>query len=584
MRYETYHNSFFHCYIPYIRYGQWLAAKTEEEKAQRWQQLRKSTWGILVRGFNTGLYSCHANVARAMIARVEGRHSKAERLLRKAADQARFTDSVLGMFMVARERARLERALGFEDRAQYEAGVARRLAQKQNQVFMLRQLEMEFGASKEAPVENAPSVGTMSRRSTRATVTEQIAFDALLKVSVAATRSVEPNLQAQMTLDEVIRVFGAERGYVFRWDENDKSLNFACGRDAAGAELPAPTGHSQTVINRVLESREPLVLTGSDQMEDIGAKSAVIHGLRSIMAVPLFLQESFKGLVYLDSRLAKNLFNESDVQLFEAVAGHIAVAFEVSSMATLERQKAAFQKDLEVSGTVQRMFLPSGQTISHGKIAVAAFYRPAAQCGGDWWWHAEPTEDMIRVVVGDVTGHGAGPAMITALAATVARTSSSGKPEGSVAGLFRALDENIHGVAGGEYWMTAMGLEIDMKTRALQIVGASGPPAFTVSREGALDTILSTSSPLGEGRGDPHVIDLKVKEGDRLVIFTDGIVETRNAAGRVYGYRRLAQVLTKMNGLSAAACSEALVADLDKFRGELEQDDDMTFLIVDIAR
>ena len=66
------------------------------------------------------------------------------------------------------------------------------------------------------------------------------------------------------------------------------------------------------------------------------------------------------------------------------------------------------EQDLALTGAVQHMLLPSDDVVYEPDLRVAGFYRPASRCGGDWWWFERLADGHALVLLGDVTGHGAG--------------------------------------------------------------------------------------------------------------------------------------------------------------------------------
>ncbi|MEJ7598947.1 MAG: two-component regulator propeller domain-containing protein [Kofleriaceae bacterium] len=83
-----------------------------------------------------------------------------------------------------------------------------------------------------------------------------------------------------------------------------------------------------------------------------------------------------------------------------------------------EGRLAVVERDLELTGAVQNGFLPDNNEISTTRFRLCSAYRPAESCGGDWWWHERLSGGRHLIMVGDVTGHGPGPAMVTAAVAT----------------------------------------------------------------------------------------------------------------------------------------------------------------------
>ena len=581
---EDYQFNNVRAWVPYIRIAQFERAKDAAEKAKRWKQVRAAIFGGMFRQGHTDLAKCHVSIQRAAAARLKGKFDKAERFIKKGEEQATNSRNKFAMYMAAVERARLERVRGNPIRMKTDVEIAMQMARTQGWVLRLATLREEFGLPPENPSVTTKQVGQSTATRGKKPAGDAMAFDSLLKVSLASATSVDPLVQAQAILNEVIRVFGAERGYVFRSQE-EGSLGFACGAASDGTVLKKPSEFSRTVIDKVAAGKKPMVVTGSDQMEDIGAKSAVVHGLRSIMAVPLLLRDQLKGVVYLDSRLAKGLFTEDDVKLFEAAASHIAVAFEISRLAVVEAEKTAYKKDLEVSGAVQALFLPKARSIEAEGLSGAAFYRPATQCGGDWWW-SRTTEDRLQLVVGDVTGHGAGPAMITALASTVARAHirEQGGAAADLGRLLEVLDNEINEVSSDRFWMTAVGLDIDLKTRCLRVYGACGPSPQVFKKDSSVSDLSGGKQyPLGTARGISAPLECQLDPGDRIVVFTDGLSELKLANDRMIGSRKLLSLIRGTDAVRAGEAIDQVMNEIDSIRKQSPQEDDITIVMIDVA-
>src|SRR5690606_2801400 len=93
-----------------------------------------------------------------------------------------------------------------------------------------------------------------------------------------------------------------------------------------------------------------------------------------------------------------------------------------------EGRLALVEQELQLTGAVQSGFLPDNNEISTGNAQIVGFYKPADTCSGDWWWHAQLGPTRHLVMVGDVTGHGPGPAMVTAAVATAFHVYHSSRP------------------------------------------------------------------------------------------------------------------------------------------------------------
>jgi diguanylate cyclase (GGDEF)-like protein len=146
----------------------------------------------------------------------------------------------------------------------------------------------------------------------------------------------------------MIRILGAERAILFLVDAGSGRLVPQLCRTDHGQEPDELTGYSMTLVEQVASSRRALVVAGTEEGAALGARSVLVHGLRSIIIAPLRLEERLLGVVYLDSRVAKGIFTVDDVDILTAIANHVAVTMETARAAQLETAVVAIrqQRDL----------------------------------------------------------------------------------------------------------------------------------------------------------------------------------------------------------------------------------------------
>ena len=125
------------------------------------------------------------------------------------------------------------------------------------------------------------------------------------------------------------------------------------GRDSDGVDLTELTSYSTSLVNRVRETGEALVFTADSHGRTVDSESAVAHGLRSVMVAPVRLKDSLLGVVYLDSRVAKGIFTDGDVDVLVAIANHVAVSLETARAAQLEAAVRAGQHQRDLAETMR---------------------------------------------------------------------------------------------------------------------------------------------------------------------------------------------------------------------------------------
>ena len=279
---------------------------------------------------NNPVLRCFHQVAEADLCRLSGRPDRALAKLARADRDLVRVDAPLVQYEAARVRARALQALGQQAPATQQADIALLIAVKHGWSRRARWVRREFsGAS------SPQDVGTRgARHADVGTDRYRRCLDALQQVNVAAASVLDPQRLARIALDETLRILNAERAALFLTDADGAVRLRVCR--TSGGELAELTGYSASLVERVALERRALVVTGGEEGAALGSQSAVVHGLRSIMIAPLELDRRLLGVVYLDSRVAKGVFTDDDVDILAAITSQVATSLETARAAQLE--------------------------------------------------------------------------------------------------------------------------------------------------------------------------------------------------------------------------------------------------------
>jgi serine phosphatase RsbU (regulator of sigma subunit) len=285
--------------------------------------------------------------------------------------------------------------------------------------------------------------------------------------------------------------------------------------------------------------------------------------------------------VYLDSRLAKGLFTHDDLDVLVAIGQHLAIAVETARSARVEAERQELERELALTAAVQSMFFPSVKTHAARDLEVCAFHRSATQCSGDWWWIETFEDGRVHILMGDVTGHGAAPAMVTASVASAYQVLRKKNLHSELRELVPFLNEVLLELADQKFMMTLCALELDTRTNAYAAFLAGAPPLLLARENGEVDTIGGSSCPLGT-REHFEVSEESgnLLPGDRLLIFSDGISEIELSGERQLGLKRLTRMLGRVAHQRPEQAIDALMRELDGLNVEKRQRDDMTLIMV----
>ncbi len=568
-------------YIGYIR--QWQCERPSLKDGNRQQALQRFEAELphLDEMLKYSFCRAHYYIQMAALCRLKGEFTEAQIHLMHAESLAQVSIADFAHFMLIQERARLAKAQGRRTEFTLMARLAYEMASNKKWPLRMERVKNEFQLVTPPVVAMGDSSGTNLASASTQSLDDRVS-NTLLRISLAASFEMDPQKQIIFSLNEIVTVMSAERSYVFLWDEHSQSLRFAGGRDNQMHELQEPTGYSSTVVKKVAASRTPLIVMGNDQMEALGSQSAVLHGLRSIIAAPLLLKGELKGVVYVDSSVSKSLFSKVDADLLAAIASHIAISFENLRMMNIEASRREMQKDLELSATIQKMLFPKEKELHFDGLRIAGFNRPAIQCGGDWWWYEMVDEKKFRLFVCDVTGHGAGPAMITSYIAACFKFRQSETKNLSLPDLIETISGLLLNLTESEYLVSSIALEIDLEKKTLQCWNSGSPGAYILRKDGGTETIGGMGSLLGTPNFEVSKVETELRSGDRIFIPTDGLMELLLPDGSNFGIRRTLKVMDKTRDMNVQEGLQYLVSQLDEMRGQEPQDDDITTIYLEI--
>jgi hypothetical protein len=242
------------------------------------------------------------------------------------------------------------------------------------------------------------------------------------------------------------------------------------------------------------------------------------------------------------------------------------------------RQNERMERDLQTARAVQRNLLPRHRPDAPG-YDLAAECRPAEETGGDYYdWLR--VEDMLYVTLGDVTGHGVGPAMVTAGCRAYVRSAlEDGK---SIEQVFSVVNAHLHvDIPEGRFVTFAL-LGVNLKTHQAKLMSAGHGPSYLIPVNEDEVVLDAHGLPFGivpDQEMEP-AFEFQFNVGDVFVLLSDGYFEWVSESGEAFGTDRLRQELMGVRGESAQYMLERLEAAIAMHVGQVSQDDDMTAVII----
>jgi streptogramin lyase len=233
------------------------------------------------------------------------------------------------------------------------------------------------------------------------------------------------------------------------------------------------------------------------------------------------------------------------------------------------------EKEMALTSAVQEGFFPAERSVRDRNLGLEAFYRAAAQCGGDWWWY-ESRGDTYFILVGDATGHGVGSAMVTAAAAASFRSLGPSVDDET---RLQAMSEEVLRVSRGQYHMTLTAVTVNVTTGRYVVLSAGGVPVFTLPPYGQPRVLMCPGTPLGSAEFELGRREGQLVPGERLLVLTDGIPEVGLANTQLLGPRGVANFYLQTRNVELENALRQLIDRVEQVQATA-QDDDWTAVMV----
>ncbi len=248
----------------------------------------------------------------------------------------------------------------------------------------------------------------------------------------------------------------------------------------------------------------------------------------------------------------------------------------------LARQLLDINNELEMAREIQLAILPHEIPRING-LEIAARYIPMSLVAGDFYDFIVVDEKHVGILVADVSGHGLPAALIASMlkAAFAAQSPHACDPARVLSGLNQSLCGKFK-----NHFVTGAYVFVDMEKNSIKYAGAGHPPLLLWRQSSAAASeVLENGLLLGFFKDAPYsVVEVCVQPGDKAVLYTDGILETRSPSKEEFGPDLFKVFLESNHNLKADKFADLM---LDELTGWSEnhkgngQEDDITLLVID---
>jgi serine phosphatase RsbU (regulator of sigma subunit) len=271
-----------------------------------------------------------------------------------------------------------------------------------------------------------------------------------------------------------------------------------------------------------------------------------------------------------------------------SLAGFLVVGFFVTLIARqrarmaaeVRRQRDEYEHDLVLASQVQRRVLPKPPTVPG--LELAAEMQTARLLGGDYYDFFQISDDVVDVVIADVSGKGAAASLLMpslAMALRLRARELSGPAE-----IIKDLDGVLKQITNSATFVTMFYARFHQASRTLQYANGGHNPPLLVRPTTGESLLLEAGGPIMGILPDPQFSDtvIALDQGDILTLFTDGVTEQENENGDEFSLGRLKEVVLRQETEPAASVVASISEAVFRFAGTKEQADDLTVVVAKV--
>lgn len=295
--------------------------------------------------------------------------------------------------------------------------------------------------------------------------------------------------------------------------------------------------------------------------------------LLQAMGLSIRFTRLFNDNVHLNQNLEHNVISRTK-ELNSAIEDLKEINKEISDINALNR------KELITAQKIQNALIP--QIFPDTKnIKFAALYNPMDELGGDLYDFYTINQNETGMMILDVCGHGVSSALIT----TMAKISFNKNVRLSdPAAIVKAVNEDIcNALQEFSTFLTSFFCIIDTSKKTLRYVNAGHTTIYIINDKGDIVEVPANSPLIGVYVDVEYsTVELKIKSGDRIIMYTDGVFEVRNAEKIMFGTDRFIELIKQCKDIPGNDFINTVHSTLVRFRGSDTFEDDLAMVCIDI--
>jgi serine phosphatase RsbU (regulator of sigma subunit) len=393
---------------------------------------------------------------------------------------------------------------------------------------------------------------------------------------LASLIDLEEVLAALMEM--ALRMLGGEVGAIVLRTAEGLEPRVSWGLDHR--VFPKITWGDQPLVERTISSSEGALLApylGSPVVVD-----GLTLQLESVISQPIVTQDETVGCVVIVNKLSGGIFSKRDQMLLSSLVNFASVAVKNSRLLAESLERQRLEHELSLAEHVQKTLVPESN-LTVGGTNIESLYIPARKVGGDYFDVLPQADGSFFLAVGDVSSKGVPAALLMSAVRSVVRAST--QRTGSVAQIVNEINRVVCADLTGqkEMFITFFLALVNPHDGTILYTNAGHlPPLLWRMADGDISELAHGGVFLGQFPDFRYTeSSASFTRGDRLLAFTDGIVEAADSDSKLYGRARLSDFLKANARLRPDTFLRKLREDLENGYAHADYIDDVTAVFME---
>ncbi|MGI6454032.1 MAG: PP2C family protein-serine/threonine phosphatase [bacterium] len=365
-------------------------------------------------------------------------------------------------------------------------------------------------------------------------------------------------------------------------DEEEIRENLADFAEYSGFDV-LQAGHGREALELV-ESSSPNLIISDLMMPQMNGLELLQEIVNRKLDIPVIIMTAFGTMEYAIDAMKKGaadfIAKPIDLPYMMKVVNKVLSHSEMELK--LKEHQKQIEEDLRHAATIQQCLLP--EPIDTDYLSLIYRFEPLIAIGGDYLTVYKYSDKSIAVALYDVSGHGISAALTANLVHNYLQSHLSKlQPPSQVITLLNEFISNQ--IGGTSMFLTLIIAVIDLETGVMKVCNAGHPDLLLwKSKDCDIQSVRSLCTPVGftmNMLGDVRDVTLPLESGDRIVFYTDGIIESRNAEGKMLKREGLMQMIHKHCTKPRQAFLDSMFIELKNYHSD-DMEDDCTMVLVDI--